>query len=504
MVVCFSIGSKSSNAIVTLKKSLDDVDFISFSTLPELVKETNLRHIRFDRIIISNNIVGNVDKELKDLNDFIKNYSSSTEIVLMLNTNLENYEDVAIKFASLFNSPLYAIVDPGKTTVKVIKSLVKDDIVSISEMYTPSFVKNFGKSKEFSSELSDIRKSSLNSGEITLNLSQDKEENSTMNEYIKDTENGLKESSATIENSNNLISSSTGSVSVGISTNSSENLNFSLEDLSIGGYGSSHSDTGFLTAEDKEEIEEYKKLNEVPVSTIREEVDLLKSSEENVTTVQESSNTSQGTSSSISKERRGLYSNVNIILSPRCKSNAKDLVSESKKIAKSDGARVLIIDLDLKGMSLVSNFNVGRFFTDSFYNVLDSRRFYFEDDIYLASTGGSLKNYVNIGKKILDLLDSSIGSFDMIYLYCPTDCIKYIPEEILTSCVAFLNPGDTVNDIVQTSLDLTSRDCLTIDQEVYIMSNVYLDVKQGLEKGIMSLRKSMFFVNGCWMDRLGL
>ena len=154
MIVCFSIGSKSSNAIVTLKKSLDDVDFISFSTLPELVKETNLRHIRFDRIIISNNIVGNVDKELKDLNDFIKNYSSSTEIVLMLNTNLENYEDVAIKFASLFNSPLYAIVDPGKTTVKVIKSLVKDDIVSISEMYTPSFVKNFGKSKEFSSELS--------------------------------------------------------------------------------------------------------------------------------------------------------------------------------------------------------------------------------------------------------------------------------------------------------------------------------------------------------------
>ena len=132
MVVSFSVGSaeKNKKIINTLKKQADNVNFYSYSTIQELIKEASTRHLEFKRVIFSTAILNDVQEDLNALNDFIKNYSTSTEVVMILS---EPGEDEI--FNSIFNSPMYTPVILPKATARNVLDLVRNDIMELKTKY---------------------------------------------------------------------------------------------------------------------------------------------------------------------------------------------------------------------------------------------------------------------------------------------------------------------------------------------------------------------------------
>ena len=103
MKICFSVGPNSKGVCNTLKKTADNIDFYYYSSIQELVKESNIRHLYFDRIVFTPKILGDIESDFRVLNDYIRMSSDSTEIVYLLNSK---HSDGLEAFNSIFNSPL--------------------------------------------------------------------------------------------------------------------------------------------------------------------------------------------------------------------------------------------------------------------------------------------------------------------------------------------------------------------------------------------------------------
>ena len=107
MLVSISIGSKSRAVINTLKVSADNFDFATFSSMKELIKSATLRHISFDRIVFSSEILNqsSPEKDLEALHEFITNHSNQTELVFIIKGSSESENNLDKVFCSMFNSP---------------------------------------------------------------------------------------------------------------------------------------------------------------------------------------------------------------------------------------------------------------------------------------------------------------------------------------------------------------------------------------------------------------
>lgn len=313
MNVAFSIGPKSNSIINVLKKSADNVDFYSYSTISEMIKESLARHIAFSRIIFSTRMLNSNDPDgdLRSLNDFIKNYSNSTEIVMIMMKNDNN--DVDKIFNGMFNSPMYTPIILEKATAQCLLDVINEDIAKLKTRY---YVLDVGKDRTIVSGggSNSIVSSGEGSGESApaaspvvppksepekkrglfgifkggkvKNTAQNPEPapatENTPEEVVNTGEMGEKNSNqfssgpasiditdsgvtgasenANLNNSEkisgdfgNVTSSSEEPVATGGFSEAEEDEN----DLSIGNYGEQHTDTGFL---DEDEEEELKRL----------------------------------------------------------------------------------------------------------------------------------------------------------------------------------------------------------------------------------------------------
>lgn len=304
MNVAFSIGEKSKMITNTLKKSADNVDFYSYSSIPEMTKESLARHIAFNRIVFSTQILDKNDPEgdLRVLNDFIKNYSNSTEIVMIVTT--ADHSGIDKVFTSMFNSPMYTPIILDKATAQSLLQIVTDDITRLKTQYYVLDVKQdktivSGSASESPKEPApqsvEPREPEKKRGLFGIfkggknkNSAQTVEPVPAPESTVQDTPN-IEEPAPEIDNH---FSAGPTSVFTGFGGESagsevgaekelekkfegfgnstpsdeSENLGakFSVEDdedseLSIGSYGEQHTDTGFL---DDDEAEELKQLME--------------------------------------------------------------------------------------------------------------------------------------------------------------------------------------------------------------------------------------------------
>lgn len=506
MVVCLSTGKNSGAIIQRLKSTLDYVDFHTYATVSELIKDATLRHIDFKRIIISNNILEDVEEDLSKLNDFIKNYSSNTEVILMLNKNDDSYIHAEEYFNQIFNSPMYTPVNPEKPTFKTVKEIVASDVVEVQLKYyvkettESSNSKNLEETSKLSSSEANSESNSINQGEFGINNSVQISANEYGEVTTDSRETSGNENSVKLDTSLNSNFISNGSPSLGEVSGELEDFDFNDEDLSLGEFGSSHSDTGFLDDEDEEkdeelqnfikeqrELKEKKVVSDKPAKLefSKREVHEVETENKQVA-VQDKSNV-----------------NIDLMLSLREANNTQELIDYIMSLV-DNGHSVLLIDADYKSNRVLSFIDSAKFYSQGCEKGIYRRKVYTEDGVGVISNGYGYKLET---RDLVELINSSIVSrYDMVYIDCPLDCLSSLDYSLLRRLNIILNPGKNLTDFLSTSKLLTSRENVSLESERYIMSNCLLDlnISESVKEDLRLSRNITLFINGNWMDRVGL
>jgi len=495
MVVCFSIGKSSKGAIANICKALDNITFHTFDTIQDIVKEASLRHLNFKRIIISNTIIKDTVGDLNELNDFIKNYSSSTEVVVIINSKLDNAREVMEYFCKVFNSPMYTIAEMGTATTRTLAELLTHEIVYIQETYFPSkkeIYNNLGKNLDSYSSGEIDESISSNSGEMYGDNSKEIISDNTSSSIVN---TGEMLNISKVFSNENFIKSDFNNVSpvrVGVGDDLEDNFSDMGEDLSLGSFGSSHSDTGFLDDDDEEDLKEFIKSRE-EVKVDKEESFIVSQP-----TIQPDSNSNQVVNNVVLQSPSiQAKSKIDIILSLRNSSVHEDLMKEADKIATIDNAKVLIINADYKEGALLSYIeNKGYNCSLNAFNPIRVGNI----DVISNEYGVCMNE-----KDIDSVLNSSlIHQYDMVYIYCPLDCVSVLSEYCLFNNNIILNPGRNLVDYISTTKLLTSRCNLSLSKEKLIMDTCLLDLNNYNQYDIDRLTNMCLFANGSWLNRIGI
>ena len=132
MKVCFSVGGESKRVIEKMNTFMDNVEFYSYDSIDSMIKESSLRHIHFDRVVLSKKILLNVEDDLVSLNNYLINKSNNTSVVLICKPG-EEY--IASIFQGIFDSPLYTPIIVKSITVGILKDIVKENINTLKARY---------------------------------------------------------------------------------------------------------------------------------------------------------------------------------------------------------------------------------------------------------------------------------------------------------------------------------------------------------------------------------
>lgn len=271
MKVSFSFGPKSAKLIESMSRTVDDIEFSSYDSVRAMVEESTTKHKYFDRIVFSEKILEDPEIDLNELNDYLKYYADSTEVVIVCNSQGSKALGV---FNEVFNSPLFTPVLVDKVTIKTLLEFV---VSSISELKTKYYVleekKQVGVTSKSVEEKSSVKeggtkkpaKKGFLGGLFSKRGTKDLEEETTLSDMETthiDSENNNQESEnfkQELENPNHELENPNHELenpNHGLENPNLEEYN-STDDLSIGHLGGEHVDTGFLDGEGYSEIDRY-------------------------------------------------------------------------------------------------------------------------------------------------------------------------------------------------------------------------------------------------------
>lgn len=558
MIVAFSIGKNSAKAISTLKTLADNIDFYSYNSIQDMIKEATLRHISFDRMVFSDAIIKDPESDLGELNEFIKNYSDSTEVVMI---SRQSGSDKV--FSQIFNSPMYTPVIMEKTTTSSILDLVRDDILSLRTRYYVLDVDNKDKAIVSSDKSEEKTEPDDNAPSeeppkkgILSGFKGLFRKNSRKQEIVNNSGNVAEAASEAIESvpedQGKFSAGPTGltppfgteidTSGSGVQNNGNENSGFeesgrSTEgggsfgddsffirsedlELSVGDYGSQHSDTGFLDQEDEEELRRFaeerdKSLKDEEVfdtgeegrceDNIQEEyeeVDEYNGSDEEEPQYEECAGEDGDTL--FFEPSTGGKTSIDIVVSTRGSHATQLIVDEAVKLVQDHGIDVLIVDLDTSENNVLSYIDVEKFYVQGAFEGINKHRVYEEDGIGVVSNGYG----VPVTKKaVSNFFFGRIPSmYDMILVDCPADCLGSLGIDVLKNFNVLLVPGTDISDMMAMSMALTNRDVVDLEVEKYIMSNCNVEFSDGSTSGneeyVGIVRSTCLFANGSWLDRI--
>lgn len=545
MEVAFSIGPKSLAVINRLKTLADNISFHTYPDIRSMVKEAMLRHISFDRIVFStvllqdqngNLSVEDVEGDLRELNEFIKNYSDNTSIVLITNQGTKELEVTEI-FKSMFNSPMYTPVIMSKTTPKNLLEIVTEDITTLKTKYyvldvdkdktivsSNESVEKKNETETTKSSIEKKKKSGFFSGlmggkkkspDVSTPVQEVKQEAEDVVNKVEEASEistdfsagpksvftgfgGESSSNSNSESNNftkNIFDSQNSSSSDGMESSTTGFSDPTGEDdmLSLGEMGEQHTDTGFLDEEEEENDEELQEYIRNQHHTLEED-----KSEEPVSVRQEPVYTPP---IKAEKEEPKKDTNIDMVLGMHGSGSTSAVVNEAMDLYQSKGAKVLIIDLDYRENGLLSFINVEDFYNKGYSRGISRRRIYNEDGIGILSNGYGT---VITSSELLTLLRSGIiRKFDEVLIDCPIECLNIVTKDILKLCNILVFTNIDRSDLLSTSLGLTDRSTVSLDVERFIMKTCIVDCPEGKslsEEDIDYIRDNCLFANGCWLD----
>lgn len=500
MVVSFSIGVNTSKVVNALKKTADNVEFHSYNNIQDMVKEAKLRHLDFKRVIFSTSIIKDAEKDLADLNDFIKNYSASTEVVMIITRVIPDPRSEEV-FCSIFNSPMYTPVFIQKTTPNNLLELIFKDILELKvKYYEPNKPVKLEVVKE-NPKVEEEQKTSSSSIETTINKGiSGLSAGSGFSSGPASLFNGFggKSGNKDVLSSNEGSEISTGEINLSVSgeTDSEDSGEIDVsDDLAIGEFGALHEDTGFLNEEDDEELKELleRREREQKNESVRTEVG-------NSYTIKDEPKTEIRKSvSSIEKKNPP----IDLVIGVKGSGVTQSIVDESVNIVTKDKVKVLIIDLDNKENGILSYINTEDFYQSCAYEGIRKHRIYEEDGVSIISNGYGIPVTTS---ELKTLLNSKIPSeFDMIFIDCPAESLSVLDKELIDMFNIFIISGGDRSHLISTSIALTNRSVVSLEVEREIMSRCLIEINGDLiNEDLEYVVDACLFANGNWLDRINL
>lgn len=520
MLVSFSIGVSSPRVIASLKGLVDNIDFSTYASIQDLINEAELRKLVFDRIIFSIKVLdkANPEKDLSDLFKFIRDCSEQTEVVYISTPKDARDQEIASIFDRIFNSQKYTSVFLTQATSKTILDMTTESIATLKTKYGRgegtgekerkgflgsvfggSSKKNVKNSIPTEPKPDTSETDSVSTGE----LRESNQESSYGNQSGSSRSiMGGVGSTSPVENSVKPLGVVGGSAPVvGGEPNLSGGISGSGDmemDLSIGDLGMAHSDTGYFSEEDEEELRQLSDMSSGPTgeSTNGSSNAQEMPKHEGTNKVEE-----QQPQQSIFEEYEKFSSSVVLVISDGGSKSAQAFVDNVCRVRDALDRDVLIVDMDMQSNRVLSFINTERFYNSGSAEGISKLRVYTEDLVGVASEGyGEV-----VSSRVLSrfLSSKSIGKYSKIFIDCPVGSLKYLPEEIITKCDISIICGNDRADLMKMSLDLTNRELLSYKSESYICENGVVNFIGGLSVRDLEYVKSIcLFAGKSWLDRV--
>lgn len=509
MRVAFSVGKNSGLLIDNIKKHHDDIEFFTYNNVKDLIKESTLRHIYFDRIIYTERLLRRPEEDLNMLNNYIIENSDSTTVVLIVE---KADSEASLCFEKIFNSPLYTRAVLQKATSLILCEIVTGGILEIREKYFNSVVgsQRQGNQSGGSERVGNPGVDTRNSGNREQQAISGNVQNSTRSISIgyesgsagtvgQNSHSMYGEYESRYKNSNGSdfegegFSGFSNSVpgSVGSSDNFDEKSNFSEEDdfLGLGSYGESHSDTGFL---DEDDFEEEGTQND-----------------ENLSGRSSSSGDAGKSFGDNSEREEGLVLNVSemskvILVTGERGTGVTTTIADIAYDLYHKGESVLIVDADYQRNGILSFIDSVDFYSKGNEDGIDTINPYIEEEADIISNGyGSQLSKTAISNVVFN--HDIQNNYDRIIIDCPLDCLNVITERVVRgNTVLVLTKGDR-GALVSTSIGLTDRLLVEISLERYIMETCVVGVSgysSEFDEDIKFVKETFLFPNGCWLDNI--
>ena len=526
MVVCFSIGQKSKAVISNLVKTADNVEFLTFDSIKDIIKNAQLRHIDFKRIIISSAIVKNPQSEFKELSDFIGEYSNTTEVVLMVGEKAKGTVDV--EFNKFFNAPLYTPVVMPRATSRSLLELVLGDIASLAvKYYVPEEIEvtgsmaESGESSSFNPNMQDtntsVDTSNTNSG-FGIGFGPRGIDISNMSSSPADNNRGYEDFSEKYSGGNKVSAPGYSETVMG------QDSDFDDDDLSISDYGAQHSDTGFLDESDADELKAYLESQESSKPVVEEDMGTgaLRYMDEKSEKVVEEVATEQVVQEKVKKPSSSVYIeninrgvtdrikrdfvtksdlNIDLVLSTRSARATQAIIDEAFNLYRKDDAKVLIVDLDFKENRVLSYLRTGEYYRSSSFEGITKQRIYEEDHIGVCSNGYGVPVLTHDIKSLLS--SKAVREYELVLIDCPVDCLSVIDEELIEMFHILVFSGGSRQDLVEMTKGLVNRDFVKLSVEKYIMRTCDVEIDEGVKKSDLEyIKKNFLFANGTWLSKI--
>ena len=543
MLVMLSCGPNSNKIINTVSNQIDNCDFHNYVNVDEFINQSKLRHLAFDRLVFSPKFINN-EVDMSKLCDYVRQELNAVEIVMMLPVNdKSNLKGI---FHNYFDSPMYTIMYVNRPTAMCIVDAIKLPIVDVKARYY-SFEKNAQsrgmpeeKKSDVGGQKSDkqINVPNLENEKISKDSSQTLENSG---EFIKNNQKDSYSVTGTFTgvNTANVIYNETIPVSevttnLDFSANSSiplveEKSNSEISDifsddldLSVGDYGSQHTDSGFVGDDDINELENYvntkesigisQKNNEIPISenSVKKEVSsVLPLASEKGSIVYSNGNVKEITESSLNTSDQVKVDSVSSlidssrvnIITGLAGSGVTAFISKLAVKESELGKRVLIVDLDYNSNGILSFIDTNKFYKDGCNLGLSNNKVYVEDGISILSNGYNMPTSVDLSSL---LNRSNLFNYDIILVDCPLECLDIIPNKVFCDCNVVIGCISDISKLVETSKVLSNRGIISLVKEVYVNKNGKIANKRIKKEDISLVKNMMLFPNGCWLDRISI
>lgn len=538
MKVAFMVGPMSSSIIESMSKSVDNVEFFTYTSVEGMIRESTLRHVFFDRIIFSAKVLSeDIKGDLESLDGYVKEYSDNTSIVFLCKEG--DYENCNI-FNSIFNSPLYTPVMVGKMTTKVFLEFVKDEIQDLRSRYFSSDVEKvktytnkyveekpveevvedkpakkgflsflFGNKENKSKKVKSQNNSQEplttegKAEEMVSNFSDDLGTRSDSSSEGFSIDSGTNSSTVKndIEGNSKVSDYASGYDGTPNSVEEISSENSDSDDLGLGDFGKNHVDTGYL--DDEEEL-----LRDLALANEREEATeedvvedvYIEDEDEDITTGDSYSDDFNeevyeevATVVNEGEIRLSETSGLLLVAGHRGTNIASYVLSEAKKIS-SKGSKVLIVDLDYKENEILSLIDCNRFYREGLYCGINDKKVYYDGNISIASNGYGVSLNIN---SVVDFLESELY-YDLMVLVCPFDCFDCISLDVLESFNVEIKMIGDRKSMISTVSALTGS---SYEDILFEKSKFVVDKCSSYDDDLKYLRSNLLFGRGDWLSK---
>lgn len=527
MKVAFMVGPKGDKIALSINNIADNVEFFIYDTIENMIRESTVRHVFFDRVVFSEKVLGDPNNDLNILNSYLKEYSDKTSVVFICSQ--ESYPSIEI-FNKVFNSPLYTPAILPNVKVSMLIDIVTLDIISVKTKYYTSdvdVVKTFANKvvEEPKPEISSVNAKPAKRGLFSRLFGGNKNnsENSS-NQFSGEEPSSDERKGANSGMSDELDNSARKDVSSGRKRSNSEsgsgslkndldenrlNLNSSLsevhgdnlgdefsqessnDDLFLGDFGAQHIDTDYLDEDLEEEI--IKSIESAKTEDNKgSDNDYYDTDYDDV----EEGVVEEGDSSVINI---GNLPRVSIISSARGVGSTTFIVDKAISLVE-EGFKVILIDLDYSHNGILSFVDTDGFYKNDADRGISMLRAYEEDGVTIVSNGyGRSISASSLDNLVDEVLNTD--SYDYIIFDCPIDCIDCLTSKLVSSCdkiyiVSNGNRGSLLSVI--HGVTCSSLETSIFFKSEFIVVNKIPEYRDDIE----FLRNTLLFGKEDWLSKV--